>query len=69
MRATVYRASTADLQPCPLCGGTATLSSLSRAPTWWRVRCNEYECGATTWAMSEADLAVKAWNRRANVQA
>jgi len=69
MKAPVCCATTADLQPCPFCGGTATLSSLPHAPTWWRVRCNEYECGATTWAMGEVDTAVEAWNRRANVQA
>ena len=69
MNASVYRASTVKLLPCPFCGGPATLSSMPLAPTWWRVRCHKYECGSTTWAMDEADKAVKAWNRRTNEQA
>lgn len=69
MGKSVYRASTINLKPCPLCGGPASLYQLPHAPTWWRVRCTEYECGATPWAMDEADKAIKAWNRRANEQA
>jgi Restriction alleviation protein Lar len=63
-----YRASTINLLPCPFCGGPATLSPLPMASTWWRVRCDAYRCGGTTWAMGEADEAASAWNRRADEQ-
>ncbi|WP_404818597.1 hypothetical protein [Rhodoferax ferrireducens] len=36
------------------------------ARSWWRVRCEAYQCGGTTWAMQGPIEAVEAWNRRAN---
>lgn len=53
-----------DLKPCPFCGGPATLMQMPRASFWWRVRCDSFQCGGTTWALMGADVAVEAWNRR-----
>ena len=52
------------LAPCPFCGGAATLEPMPGSRGWWRVRCMAYLCGGTTWAMSEAPIAVAAWNLR-----
>ncbi|WP_365755780.1 Lar family restriction alleviation protein [Noviherbaspirillum sp.] len=52
------------LRPCAFCGGPATLSPMPSAQTWWQVRCKDYHCGGTTWAMDDEDKAVAAWNRR-----
>ncbi|WP_414691495.1 Lar family restriction alleviation protein [Noviherbaspirillum sp.] len=65
---TTVSVSTTELLPCPFCGSRATLSSLPMSPSWWRVRCDSYHCGGSTWAMGEAEEAVNAWNRRANEQ-
>lgn len=53
-----------DLLPCPFCGISAKLSPLPNAQTWWRVRCDNYHCGGTTWAMEDAEQAIGAWSRR-----
>lgn len=52
------------LSPCPHCGGPGKLAQMPGAARWWRVRCEDYHCGATTWAMDDAVKAVAAWNRR-----
>jgi len=54
------------LRPCAFCGGAGKLAPLPGASTWWRVRCNDFHCGGTTWAMEDPDEAVRAWNRRPN---
>jgi hypothetical protein len=63
-----YRTSTVKLLPCAFCGGPGTLARMPGATTWWRVRCNDYHCGGTTWAMGDDELAVNAWNRRPDGQ-
>lgn len=55
-----------SLKPCPHCGGQAALKPVPNAPMWFQVRCNAYDCGATTWAQMGAGGAVAAWNRRLN---
>ncbi|MBE0591202.1 MAG: hypothetical protein IH616_02230 [Gemmatimonadales bacterium] len=57
----------AALLACPYCGGPARLDASpanTKAPLWFRVRCQDYHCGGTTWAMVGPEAAVKAWNRR-----
>ncbi|WP_176992776.1 Lar family restriction alleviation protein [Collimonas sp. OK242] len=61
--------STLNLRPCPFCGGSATLAPMRNAQEWWRVRCNNYHCGVTPWAMPDAEQAVNAWNRRPDDEA
>jgi len=53
------------VKPCAFCGEIGKLSPMPNASGWWRVRCQRYDCGGTTWAMSDAEQAVAAWNRRA----
>ncbi len=65
MKAKSIHALQASLLPCPHCDGPAKLAPMPGSDTWWQVRCQNYHCGGTTWAMSEADQAVAAWNRRA----
>lgn len=55
-----------SLKLCAHCGGPATLRPLTNAPLWFQVRCNGYDCGATTWAQMGAEEAARAWNRRVN---
>ena len=64
-----YRAGTLNLRPCPFCRGPATLAQMPSASSWWRVRCDNYDCGGTTWAMDEPQTAVDAWNRRPDDEA
>lgn len=54
----------AALRPCPYCGGPGKLAPMPNASSWWRVRCQNYDCGGTTWAIQGPDEAVAAWNRR-----
>lgn len=57
----------ADLLACPYCGGPARIEPVplkATAPLWFRVRCQDYGCGGTNWAMVGPEAAVKAWNRR-----
>lgn len=54
------------LKPCPYCGGAAKLAELPLAQTWCRVRCNDFFCGGTTWALDSIEAARAAWNRRSN---
>ena len=51
-------------KPCPFCGGRARLEPMPNASHWWRVRCTDFHCGGTTWAMQGPELAAAAWNRR-----
>jgi len=53
-----------SLRPCPFCAGPSKLEPMPSARHWWRVRCEGYECGGTTWAAQDATTAVQAWNRR-----
>lgn len=55
-----------DLLACPHCGGPARLEGVGPAKVklWFRVRCQDYACGGTTWAMVGPEAAVAAWNRR-----
>ena len=55
-----------SLKPCAHCGGPATLKPMPNAPLWFQVRCNAFDCGATTWAQMGAEDAAFAWNRRVN---
>ena len=52
-----------SLLSCPHCAEDSKLTPLPNS-TWWRVRCNNYHCGATTWAFQSEDEAIAAWNRR-----
>lgn len=54
------------MKPCPFCEGSAKLEPMPNALHWWRVRCGDFHCGGTTWAMQGPELAVAAWNRRPN---
>jgi hypothetical protein len=58
-----------EFGPCALCGGKGELSPMPSAPTWWRVRCADFKCGCTTWAMQSPEMAVEAWNRRPDAKA
>lgn len=49
---------------CPFCGGLGKLMRLPDTLDWWRVRCLQDACGATTWAIKGAEGALAAWNRR-----
>jgi hypothetical protein len=53
-----------SLLPCPHCNGPGKLAPMPGASSWWRVRCHDYHCGGTTWAMDEPAKATEAWNRR-----
>lgn len=53
-----------SLRTCPFCAGSAKLEALPKATQWWQVRCKDYDCGGTTWAVMEPDAAANAWNRR-----
>lgn len=53
-----------SLLPCPHCGGMAKLGEMPGSKNWWQVRCQNYHCGGTTWAMPEPNDAAMAWNRR-----
>lgn len=66
MKATELNNLQRYLKPCPFCGGTAKLAPMIGARSWWRVRCDAYLCGGTTWAMQGHMEALEAWNRRAN---
>lgn len=59
----------AGLKPCPFCGGAAKLAPMPQASGWWQVRCRDFHCGGTTWAMQEGDAVSEAWNRRSDEQA
>lgn len=52
-----------ELKPCPFCGGDALLVHYTIAPC--RVVCEECGCGTHWFANEESDMAVAAWNRRA----
>jgi hypothetical protein len=52
------------LNPCPFCGGRGELGLMPGTTGWWRVRCKDYHCGGTTWALQGREVAVSAWNRR-----
>lgn len=56
----------AGLLACPFCGGPAKLEPMRGTSHWWRVRCGDYDCGGTTWALQGPDTAAAAWNRRAD---
>lgn len=63
MKAQELNALQASVKVCPFCGGLATLAPM-KGSDWWRVRCDDYHCGGTTWALQSAPDAVSAWNRR-----
>lgn len=64
MKAQELNALQASVKPCPFCAGVATLQPMKGASGWWRVRCDDYHCGGTTWALQGAADAAEAWNRR-----
>ena len=66
MKAQELNGLQSQLKPCPYCGGKGQLKPMPGAPMWFRVRCEAYECGCTTWALMGAPDAATAWNRRAN---
>lgn len=53
------------LLQCPHCGKPAGLEQMRDAPTWSRIRCSGYLCGATTAAQPSEEKAVAVWNARA----
>lgn len=55
--------ATHNILPCPLCDENAKLMPLPDS-SWWRVRCKNYDCGCTTWALQTKIKAITAWNRR-----
>jgi len=64
MRARELSELEASLAGCAFCGGPGKLAPMPNTASWWRVRCQDYHCGGTTWAMDEPQKAVQAWNRR-----
>lgn len=64
MKARTLSALQRDLKPCPFCAGPAALEPVPHSINWWRVRCKSYHCGATTWAVNDAEDAARVWNRR-----
>lgn len=66
MRADALRELRRALLPCAHCAGPAELEPMPKAAHWWRVRCVDYDCGATTWAKVGPEEAAAAWNRRAD---
>lgn len=58
-----------SIRPCPFCGGKAKLSPMPGAANWWRVQCQNFHCGGTTWAMPDPVQAVRAWNARQDGEA
>jgi len=63
MKANVLTQLTHELKPCPLCESAATLEPMNKG-TGWRVRCKNYECGATHWIQPDPDGAAGIWNKR-----
>lgn len=66
MKSAELTALQATVKPCPFCAGGAMLAPMKGAAHWWRVRCDDYHCGGTTWAIQSPEDAVSAWNRRAS---
>jgi hypothetical protein len=64
MKAAELSALQASARECPFCGRSAKLAPMPGARGWWRVRCEWYDCGGTTWAVQDPGDAVRAWNRR-----
>lgn len=64
MKAAMLTGFQSGLRPCPFCSGRAKLEPMPNAGNWWRVRCQDYDCGGTTWALNGEAEAVAAWNRR-----
>lgn len=64
MNATALNTLQRTLLPCPHCGSKAKLAPMPRTEFWWRVQCESYHCGGTTWAMQSPESAAEAWNRR-----
>ncbi len=58
-----FKKQTYNILPCPLCDEKAKLMPMYRSP-WWRVRCDNYHCGCTTWACPTQEKAIAAWHRR-----
>ena len=61
------------LDPCPFCGGPATLTGCSSGHVmdpseFFRVSCTHPRCKASTNAWQPAKAAVNAWNRRRQEQ-
>lgn len=52
----------AELLPCPFCGGPADMRQRSEYPSFWGVRCRF--CGARGPERSTSDLARDAWELR-----
>lgn len=67
MKATHLNQLQDGIQPCPFCTNQAKLEPMPGTnKNWWRVRCADFHCGGTTWAMPSPDEATAAWNRRAD---
>ena len=52
---------TAELKPCPFCGGEADVVTVLREREWI-VCCHDCQCG--TCAEQSTEAAIAAWNRR-----
>ena len=57
--------SDVKVKPCPFCSGKAALEPMPSSRGWWRVKCRNYHCGGTNWAMGREEEALTAWNARA----
>ena len=64
MKAAELNALQATIKACPFCDGAAKLAPMPGASGWWRVRCEDYHCGGTTWAIQGPEDATATWNRR-----
>lgn len=59
-----FAAVTAALRACPMCGAAAELRRMPKTMEQWRVRCVNWQCGATVAPRLGLIPAVEAWNRR-----
>ncbi|CAM5188400.1 hypothetical protein CDEN61S_01665 [Castellaniella denitrificans] len=65
MKAASMNGLQSGLLACPHCGGAAKLAPMPGTNgNWWRVQCQDFHCGGTTWAFPDPDQAATAWNRR-----
>jgi Lar family restriction alleviation protein len=56
---------TAELKPCPMCGGNAALYPVAKNDPGALVRCIRDECGLKTRMHPTNAVAIAAWNKRA----
>ena len=54
-----------DLKPCPFCGMTV-MAYREHPKLGIAVQCQRFECNVMTRYFQTKELAIEAWNRRAN---